>query len=218
MIRTSRLGIVFLLASTVMLHGCGDSEPAAEPAKINKSEESVAKAPSGKCSVGNPVEEKEVGVVDEFQVRMGPSESDSKIKNEKASAALGKTHYHVIDNSTTVNQLCAQGDWTEVQIVSPQWLSFVRGWAPNSTLRGIDRTSDGMRTFVESDVIWDKDTSAFKPQIVNALNRIARETDGCKDIDPSVVAKSPSRSKPGKPVFFAVCSLNSTPFNAYFEP
>lgn len=164
------------------------------------------------------MEEKEVGVVSDYEVRTAPSESADRVKNKKASEALGTTHYHVIDNSTTVKQLCAKGDWTEVQIVSPEWLNFVKGWVPNSTLRGIDRTADGTRVYVESDVIWDSDTSPYKVQIVKAINEFAREKPGCKDIAPSVVAKSPSKSTPGRLVFFVVCGLSSTPFNVFFEP
>lgn len=213
-LRGISVAVVAFVAS-VGLAGCGDN---GDTATNNNVEPTQIASDQSHCSAGIPVENKEVGVVSEYEVRSAPAESADRIKNEKASEALGTTHYHVIDNSTTVRQLCADNGWTEVQIVSPEWLSFVRGWVPNSTLRGIDRTPDGKRVYVESDVIWDDDTSPYKSEIVRAINQFARKKPGCDDIDPSVVARSPSKSKPGRPVFFVVCGLESTPFNVFFEP
>ncbi|MER8646698.1 hypothetical protein [Mesorhizobium sp. M1252] len=157
-------------------------------------------------------------MVGSFEPRTTPSKSGDRIKNQKASTILGSVHYHEIDSSTTVKQLCAHGDWSEVQIVTPEWLTFVKGWVPNEVLRGIERTGSGIRVYVESDFIWDDDTSKFKLQIIAAANRIAQNQAGCANLDTGTVSLSPSRSKPGDPVFFITCSRSGTPFNVWFRP
>lgn len=74
------------------------------------------------------------------------------------------------------------------------------------------------RRFVEDDFYWDEDTSKFKEPIITVVNRIARENKSCGVIDPSSVAKSSSRSKPGDPVFFVTCGEGSDVFNVWFRP
>jgi hypothetical protein len=143
----------------------------------------------------------------------------ARIKNEKASSILKSTHYHQIDSSTTVKRLCSDGDWSEVQIVSPDWLTFVKGWVPNKVLRGIERTASGGRIYEEADFIWDDSTEKYKRQIVAVVNKIARDHAGCSDLDTSSVDLSPSRSKPRDPVFFVTCNPSSgAPFNVWFRP
>ncbi|MCW3784706.1 hypothetical protein [Defluviimonas salinarum] len=159
-----------------------------------------------------------VAVTGDHDLHVDPDDTSPKIKNEKASNALGQTRYHQIDNSTTVRRICAQSEWTEVQIVSPEWLDFVKGWVPNTALREIETNDNGSRKYVEDDFYWDEDTSEFKPQIVSVVNRIAVENRNCSTIDPSSVAKSPSRSKPGDPVFFVTCGTGVDVFNVWFRP
>ena len=119
-----------------------------------------------------------VAVTDDYQLRASPSDSAARIKNEKASPALGKAHYYQIDSSTTVRRLCVQQSWTEVQIVSPYCLTHVRGWVLNRALREIVRAPSGNRIFVAEDFIWDNDTSKFKPQISAGADIEARNKDG----------------------------------------
>ena len=64
-----------------------------------------------------------VAVSGEYALHVEPNESSERIKNEKASKILGEAQYHQIDRSTTVRRLCEKGDWTEVQIVTPEWLA-----------------------------------------------------------------------------------------------
>ena len=170
------------------------------------------------CGEGGLALRDVVAVTGEQELFSSPKLDAPRIKNEKASKALGRAHYHQIDYSTTVRRLCAQSEWTEVQIVTPDWLTSVRGWVPNSVLREIERSEDGTRKFVEADFFWDDDTSQFKPQIVAVVNRIARENRNCSTIDPSSVAKSPSRSKPNDPVFFVTCGTGTDVFNVWFKP
>jgi hypothetical protein len=179
----------------------------------------VAAASTSTCSVGQPASGGVVAVTGEFEPRTTPSNKGQKIKNEKASSILGSTQYHQIDSSTTVRQLCADGDWSEVQIVTPEWLTDVKGWVPNKVLRGIERTASGTRVYVEDDVLWDKDTSKYKKQIVAVVNRIAQQHSGCSDLDAASISLSPSRSKPKDPVFFVTCNPSAgVPFNVWFRP
>ena len=159
-----------------------------------------------------------VAVTGSHDLRALPTVGAEKIKNEKASAVLGKTHFHSIDSSTSVRRLCVQANWTHVQIVTPDWLTHVAGWVQNEALRDIERTASGARVYVEADFYWDDDTSHFKPQIVTAVNRIKQENRNCRQIDTSSVAKSPSRSKPGDPVFFVTCGSGASAFNVWFRP
>jgi hypothetical protein len=202
-----RVHITGLLSAALCLSlvGCGDGESAAT-AEVKKAEPT--------CTIGKAVPPTELALNSSIEIRKTPN--GEKIKNEKASGILEKTIYHSIDNSTTVKQLCAEGDWTQVQITSPDWLTHVKGWAPNSAFRNIERSTDGTRVFVEADVYWDKDTSPHKKRIVEEINRISR-TKGCSDLDPATVALSPSKSTPTKKVFFVTCGFTSTPFNVWFE-
>ena len=141
-----------------------------------------------------------------------------RIINEKATAALGETHYQQIDYSQRLRRTCAQEGWTEIEVLTPEWLKGNRGWVRADAIRIIESDDAGKRIFVEADFYWDDDTSRFKPQIVTIVNRIARENDKCGEIDPSSAALSSSRSKPGKPVFFVTCGTGATVFNVWFSP
>ena len=170
------------------------------------------------CKVGSAASGDVVTVTGDAELHTEPSADAPRIKNEKASAALGSVHYHQIDSSTTVRHLCQSGEWSEVQIVTPDWLNFVRGWVPNTALRGIARSGDGVRVYVEQDFYWDSDSSKYKTEIVEIANRIARDNDKCGSLDTASVALSPSRGGPGDPVFFVTCEGRGAPFNVWFRP
>jgi len=67
-----------------------------------------------------------VAVTGNYELRFSPRGTARKIKNEKASRALGKDHFHRIDSSMTMRRICAQAEWTEVQTVNPDWLTTSR--------------------------------------------------------------------------------------------
>lgn len=78
-----------------------------------------------------------------------------------------------------------------------------------------------MRVFVEEDFFWYEIDPQFKEQIVAVANKIIRENDNCKQLDTESSTKSPSRSKPGDPVFFFTCDSGdglSGIFNVFFRP
>ncbi len=159
-----------------------------------------------------------VAVTGRHELRISADQGAARIKNEKASRILKSPKYHVIDNSTQVRRTCVQGDWTKIRITSPGWLTEVSGWAPSAALRVIERTETGQQLFTEPDFYWDKDTTTYKPQIITAVNRIAAENRKCTPVDPGSVAKSPSRSTPGDPVFFVTCGMGVDAFNVWFRP
>lgn len=216
--------LLFLAAWIVMPHTKNNPPPnsisaptAVVPPKATQTT-IAAPVPVSTCSIGQPASGNVVAVIGDFAPRTAPSNEGQKIKNEKASSILGSIQYYQIDSSTTVKQLCTERDWSEVQIVTPEWLTHVRGWVLTKILRGIERTSEGTRVYVETDFIWDDDTSKFKPQIVAITNKIARQHAGCSDLDTGSLSLSPSRSKPGAPVFFITCNPSGTPFNVWFQP
>lgn len=61
-------------------------------------------------------------------VRVAPSDSADLLLNQKATEVLGRTHYHEVNESTSVKILDCAGDWVEVAITEPDWMRNVRGW------------------------------------------------------------------------------------------
>jgi hypothetical protein len=221
----SAVNNVALVMMIFLLAGCGEKSSAPSSKSGNQDGQSAltAKTSTGKpipapCGEGGLALGDVVAPTGSYDVRALPSPDAPKIKNEKASRVFGKDHYHQIDRSTTVRRLCAQPEWTEIQIQSPEWLTHVKGWVPNEALREIERTESGKRIYVENDFRWDKDTSQFKPQILAVVNNISRENDNCSHIETATLAKSPSRSKPGDPAFFVTCGAGKDVFNVWFSP
>ncbi|MDR6265287.1 hypothetical protein [Roseobacter sp. N2S] len=196
----------------VVKHAAPETEPVLTASTVAASE-IPASCGDGGLNLGDVV-----AVSGENELRMQPDAKSDRIKNIKASDALGTTKYHQIDGSTTVRRLCVQTEWSEVQIVTPDWLTHVRGWVPNEALREIERTASGQRVFKSDDIYWDDDTSSFKDEIIKIVNRIARENNQCKKIDTYSIAKSGSRSKPSEPVFFVTCNSGASAFNVWFSP
>ena len=218
------LSAVIVIASFVAVGSIANRETSTPSKSTASVAEGKADAPSAKpekkvaCAEGTPTPPDVVAVRGTYEVRTAPAEGAEKLKNQKASGIMGEDIFHQVDNTTTVRTLCAVQGWTQVQIVSPDWLNFVKGWVPDSVLRGIEKTSDGKRVLVEEDFYWDEDTSQFKEQIVAVVNKISRENANCPNPDPGTVAKSKDRSKPGDPVFFVTCGNGADVFNLWFKP
>lgn len=169
------------------------------------------------CEGSGIVTNDEFSVNGSVDLRSKPSESSKKIVNEKASSILHTTEYQQVDYSERLKEVCRQKDWSKIQVLEPDWLTDVTGWVPVKALRAIQRDSTGKRTYVEADFSWDRDSDAFKPKLVAAVNRIVRENARCPTVDPGTLSKSGPRSKPGKPVFYVTCQ-GEQPFNVWFEP
>lgn len=65
-------------------------------------------------------------------IRTAPGEKSKKLVNEKATKALGETHYCQVDYSTKVEVLETKNDWSKIKVVEPEWLSETHvGWIPS---------------------------------------------------------------------------------------
>lgn len=170
------------------------------------------------CEEGGIALKDVVAVTGVHQLRAEPAEGAALIKNVKASRILKVDHFHRIDRSTTVRRLCVQENWTKVQLVEPKWLRHVRGWAPNIAFRTIETDPSGSRVYVEADFLWDSETRPYKDQIVEVINRIARDHGGCNKISTSSVARSATKGSASDPVFFVTCGEMADAFNVWFKP
>ena len=71
----------------------------------------------------------------------------------------------------------------------------------------------------EKDVIWDKDTSKYKTEILVVLNNLVRDNKHCaKDIELGVVMRSGTRGNRKDPVFFVPCGTGYSIHNIWFRP
>lgn len=206
-----------LLALTIYLGLVACSDSTSPPVENKQSSPPAANAPQV-CGDGGTVVSDVVAVTGSVPVYLQPSLEAPQLKNEKASGIMGKEMFHSVDPSTSVRRLCDQGEWTQVQVVTPEWLTHVKGWVQSSAIRGIERSGDGKRVFVDADFSWREDTEAYKPQIIAAVNKISRENAQCEEIQPYSAGRSPTDSKPGDPVFFVTCKSGSSMFNVYFRP
>lgn len=173
------------------------SEP--EPKQQNESAMKVStqnSQPPQTCGTEGIVFNDVVAVSGSNDIHEAPGKDAPRIVNEKATKALGKTFYQSVDSSTSVRRLCVQSDWTEIQVVSPDWLTHVHGWVHSKALRQIETDQGGKRQYVEDDIYWDKDTSKFKPQIVAAVNRISRENAQCVKPEPTWLLNHRRRASP----------------------
>lgn len=216
-----------LLPSILILFasGCGSTSENSTSAAANPDNSGVQIAslvPQDRipkpCGKAGMTTDGSVAVSKSFEIRSGPGLQNPRLKNEKASQIFNETHYHVVDNSTTLRLICKDEKWSEVQIIEPDWLNFVRGWIPNNIIREIEKDKSGNRVYVADDFLWDKASTPYKSEIVAAVNKISRENSRCSDIDPTSMAKSQSKSRVGKPVFYVTCNANSDAFNVWFEP
>lgn len=169
------------------------------------------------CEIGVPVSGI-VAVAGDTTVYSGPSETSDAVVNAKATAALGSTHLQSIDQSQTVRRLCEENDWTQMSVVTPEWLTHVNGWVPSSALRQIERTASGQRVYTDADFGWYDDTRPYADQIVAVVNQITRENKNCETVDTGTVSLSPSRSSASDPVFFITCGTGAAAFNVWFRP
>lgn len=215
--------IAALCGASVILSACQQSRDAGTDRSGTAANESgglfksVGRAVAQSCEGGGIVTNDEVSVSGSIDLRDKPSSSADKVINEKASSILGTTEYQQVDNSERLREVCRQKDWSKVQVLEPDWLTDVNGWVPVKSLRTIQRDSSGRRTYAEADFTWDKDTEAYKPKLVAAVNRIVRENNRCPTIDPGTLSKSGNRGTKGKPVFYVTCQ-GGQPFNVWFEP
>ncbi len=147
-----------------------------------------------------------------------PSPTGIRLVNAKATAALGTKTYLSIDKSTTVQEECTQDGWSRIQVTSPEYLrESHRGWVKSTALRTPSADASGKRVFTEADFYFDKKSAPHKATIIAGVNKIARENDRCKDIDPSSATISTSKGTPANPVFYVTCGKGASVHNVFFS-
>lgn len=147
-----------------------------------------------------------------------PGSSGEKLVNEKATAALGKTHYLTIDNSTTVKEECNESGWSKVRVTDPEWLKDSHiGWVPSRALRGQTKNAAGQEEFTEADFTWGAKTTPYKSVIMAGVNKVHRENSRCEKISPSSAYLSSSKGTPSDPVFYVTCGEGADSFNVFFS-
>ncbi|MCF3628211.1 SH3 domain-containing protein [Thalassospiraceae bacterium LMO-SO8] len=209
-------GIVLILFAGFFLFGLFGSDDENEKNQVVQIQPSLAA--SQRCA-----DAKDTGVEygitgSGINIREGPGTSYDKVINKKATQTLGKTHYVQVDYTVTVLEVCQKGGWSYVEVVKPDWLKEShRGWVASRFLRGQRRDTAGIRVFTEEDFIWDKNTSPYKGTIITGVNKIHRENERCKEIDPASAYLSDSRSTPDRPVFFVTCGAGTKAFNVWFS-
>lgn len=201
------LGAVVSLGGMAVLRSKDTAGPASSSA-INGLSQA---APAVSSGVG-----KIVSATKTYELRTKPSDGADRFINEKATKILGSTHYQSIDTSTTVRILGRQNGWSRVQVVSPEWLTSMWGWAPDHVLAEFDTHPNGNRIWRVSDMSWDKNESGPKDQIVARINKIVRDTADCASFD-GLVTMSPTRSTPGNPVYFIPCGRGAATYNIWFS-
>jgi hypothetical protein len=155
---------------------------------------------------------------EDHPLRLAPSKSAERLVNKKATAALGRIHYAVIDLSAEVIEECTRGDWSRVHVDKPEWLrdSHV-GWVPSDVLKGESRDARGYRAYTENDFSWDKNTRPHKAIIVAGVNKVHRENARCRDIDTGSAYISGSKGTKKNPVFFVTCGTGRDAHNVFFS-
>ncbi|TAT79490.1 hypothetical protein ELI56_15360 [Rhizobium ruizarguesonis] len=154
-----------------------------------------------------------------YELRQEPRDEAEKFLNVAATEVTKKPQYKNIDASTMIRVVGCSGDWREVKITEPTWLADNMGWVPASVLRIVEYGAEGKRVFTEADFYWESDTSAYRGELVAAVNKIVRETAGCDKIDTSSLALSPTRGTPRDPVFFVTCNPDGrAAMNVWFRP
>ena len=155
---------------------------------------------------------------EDHPLRLTPSKSAKRVVNKKATAALGRTQYAVVDYSTEVTEECMNGEWSRIHVDKPEWLrdSHV-GWVPSNVLKGEPRDAQGHRLYTEADFSWDNNTRPHKAIIVSGVNKIHRENPRCRDIDTGSAYISGSKGTKKNPVFFVTCGTGRHAHNVFFS-
>lgn len=199
----------------LVLSGCGGAGESEKGSGIFAETSASVSQP---CEGGGIATGDEVAVTDDIDLRAGPSGSAKRIVNERATEILDETHYHSVDQTERLKELCRLKSWSKVQVVEPASLNYVMGWVPVSALRAIERDASGTRKYVESDFSWDEETAAYKAALVANVNKIVRENERCESVDPGTLSRSGNKGTAKKPVFFITCNTGADVFNVWFEP
>jgi hypothetical protein len=171
-------------------------------------------ADNGGCEAGNPTGKEYKVTGQSIPARMGPGLNFDQVVDPKATAALGKTQYAEIEASFAVKEVCRSGVWSKIETITPTWLADTRkGWIESKHL--ITAEQRAAKGFVEDDFIFSKEAKPWKKIIIEGVNRIARQDNRCKEIDPGTADITPDGTKTN-PQFFVTCDPSGPAFNVFF--
>jgi len=121
--------------------------------------------------------------------------------------------WFTLGKSRSINERAPAFIWLFIYII------LFAGSPSSNNIPSVSITStSNSRTYSEKDFYWNNDTSKYKSQITEVINKISRENNRCGHIDPESVTKSPERSRPGDPVFWVTCGEGINVFNVWFRP
>ena len=116
--------IFFLSLLILMLGACTNRQSHGKNAELEANTESVLEE----------TQQTEFEVKEKSYIYKVPK-SNEKVLNQKATDALGETTYCQIDKDCLVKILKTEGDWTKIQVVSPEWLQASHiGWVKKSCI------------------------------------------------------------------------------------
>jgi hypothetical protein len=116
---------LLLILSTGLFLSCGQGNVKSVPSTLN-TESNVEQ-------IVNPEIYEIEG--EDIIIRVGPGENFDKLINQKATEALGKTHYAQVDYTVKVTIEETNGDWSKIKVVEPDWLSSTHiGWIPSKSI------------------------------------------------------------------------------------
>ncbi len=201
--------------AAVLISGCGQSSDDDHNAAALRNLPSVVSTGEN-CGAGaevlRPHEVTITGTSDLYDAPEG-----KRIVNAEATAVSTKTQYQSVDHTERLEETCRGKGWSQVRVLEPDWLTDVIGWIPTSKIRAIKRDEAGARRYVAADFYWDSTTSGKKQEIVEAVNRALRHNSECRRIDPGTLSTSPSRSKPGRTIYYVTCTEPNGTHNIWFD-
>lgn len=132
---TNSCKTTILLASVVALSLSSCASPPS-PSIDERFAALSAECQSERASGAQPVEKESDVTGSEHYLLARPEASAERKVNNKATNALGETHYLSIDNSTRVFVECLlpSTNYAYVRVVSPDYLQEHRGWVDASSL------------------------------------------------------------------------------------
>ena len=115
-----RLSYLACIAACTVVAACGQDTPSVAEADVAENRDSQERpTPAAESNVGSSSIPRPCGngglalgdvvaVTRSHDLRAASTTDAQKVKNEKASRILGKTHFHQIDGSTTVRRRCVE--------------------------------------------------------------------------------------------------------------
>lgn len=147
--------------------------------------EKAAAPAEGSCSA-QELTGRDYAVRETIVLRISPAPNAAPIPKSGSTASSQDALVEAsIDESIPVREICRKNGWSRVQVLVPEYLRWMKGWAPSSALVAVPVTKQGRRTYRAADVEWQPGSERYKRQIVSVLNHIAAGDARCDAIDTS---------------------------------